>query len=102
MSVAKQGAFALGSTITFVVAVIVTYRWFSQPDNRDRARAWLHEQEQRPVVGPVARLVRRVYRRVRGPVRFFWNRVTPGQLGLELATLVAVVAVGLFNVLGRF
>ncbi|WP_372789071.1 VTT domain-containing protein [Paraconexibacter sp.] len=100
VSVAKQGAFALGSTITVVVVVVVVVRWLRDAENRDRLRAWLHEQEQRPLVGPVARLARRVYRRVRGPVRFLWDRVTPGQLGLELTTLVAIVVVGLFNLMG--
>ena len=47
---------------------------------------------------------RPLYRRVIGPlwgrlspqVRFLWNRVTPGDLGLELTTTLAVAGVGLF------
>jgi len=100
VSVAKQGAFALGSTITFVVGGIVVYRWLRVHENRDRVRTWLAEQERRRVLGPTLRAARAAWRRVRGPVRFFWNRITPGQLGLELTTLLAITAVGAFNVVG--
>ena len=34
----------------------------------------------------------------RGPARFVWDRLTPGDLGLELTTLLAVAAVGAFVV----
>ena len=36
----------------------------------------------------------------RGPLRFFIGRLTPGQLGLELTTLLAIAAVGSFAFLG--
>jgi undecaprenyl-diphosphatase len=39
-------------------------------------------------------------RAVARPVAFAWNRLTPGQLGLELTTLLSVVAVGLFAFVG--
>ena len=98
--VAKQGAFALGTTITVVVGGIVIYRWLKVPENRQRLHEWVDEQERRPLLGPAFRLARRTWRRVRGPVQFFWNRITPGQLGLELTTLLAVLAVGSFNLIG--
>lgn len=98
--VAKQGAFALGTTITVVVGVVVVVRWLRVPEHRDRLRAWLQEQERRPALGPAVRALRRVWHRVRGPLRFLWDRITPGQLGLELTTLLAIAAVGLFNLVG--
>jgi len=102
---AGKGAFALGTVIVVVVGGVVSYRWLRQPANRERAVAWLHEQEQRPLVRPVAAVVRPVVeraivplaKRLYGPLRFAWNRVTPGELGLELTTLLAVVAVGSFT-----
>ncbi len=100
VSAAKQGAFALGTTITVIVGVLVAYRWLKVDANRTRLRAFVHEQEQRPVVGPVVRLLVRTWHRFRGPVRFLWGRVTPGQLGLELTTLLAITTVGLFNLVG--
>jgi undecaprenyl-diphosphatase len=41
-----------------------------------------------------------VVRWARGPLRFFIGRLTPGQLGLELTTLLAIAAVGSFAFLG--
>jgi undecaprenyl-diphosphatase len=42
----------------------------------------------------------RAGRAIAGPIEFAWNRLTPGQLGLELTTLLAVVAVGSFAYVG--
>jgi len=78
----------------------VIYRWLKVPENRHRLHGWIDHQERRPVVGPLFRAARHAWRRVRGPVQFFWNRITPGQLGLELTTLLAVTIVGVFNLVG--
>ncbi|MEI7624994.1 MAG: bifunctional DedA family/phosphatase PAP2 family protein [Actinomycetota bacterium] len=73
---AGQGAFALGALIAFTVAVTVVYRHFKKPENRQAVSAWVGE---------------------RGRVlRFAWARLTPGDLGLELTTLLAVMLVGGF------
>jgi undecaprenyl-diphosphatase len=48
------------------------------------------------VLRPFASLLRPVLRRSRRPARFVWNRVTPGDLGLALTTLLAVASVGSF------
>lgn len=102
--IAGRGAFALGTVIVVVVGGIVAYRFFREPVNRHRTRQWLNEQAERPLLRPVAGVARPVYRRVArpfarrvsGPLRFAWQRVTPGQLGLELTTLLAVALVGGF------
>ncbi|MGN6188763.1 MAG: phosphatase PAP2 family protein, partial [Conexibacter sp.] len=39
-------------------------------------------------------------RRLAGPALFVWDRLTPGELGLELTTLLAVAAVGSFVFFG--
>ena len=90
---AKTGALALGSTIVVVTAVVVLVRLVRVPANRDRVVAWVCAQERRPVIGPVVRLGRQ-------PARFALRRVTPGDLGLELTTLLAIGAVGAFAVVG--
>ncbi|HEU4657448.1 MAG TPA: phosphatase PAP2 family protein, partial [Capillimicrobium sp.] len=62
---------------------------------------------ERPVLRPVARVVRPIVwhgivpaaGRLEGPARFAWNRLTPGELGLEVTTLVAIAAVGSFGFL---
>ena len=94
---AKTGALALGTTIVAITAILWLVRFARVPANRRRVGAWLGAQERRPVVGPPLRLVLRV---TRVPARFAWSRVTPGDLGLELTTLLAVAGVGSFAVAG--
>jgi membrane protein DedA with SNARE-associated domain/membrane-associated phospholipid phosphatase len=102
VDIAKRGAFALGTLITVVVAAIALYRYWRVPENRATTRRWLEERRDRPVIGPLVRtliagyerVARPLGRRLAGPVRFAWNRITPGQLGLELTTLLAVALVG--------
>lgn len=102
--IAGRGAFALATLIVVVVGGIALYRFLRVPENRARVTEWLDEQERRPGVGGAVRALRAVYRRIARPVvrvaavplRFAWRRVTPGELGLELTTLLAVALVGAF------
>jgi membrane protein DedA with SNARE-associated domain/membrane-associated phospholipid phosphatase len=100
LEIARRGLFALGTTIVVVVALVVAVRWLREQENRDRIDAWLDAQEQTPVLGPAIRLVHALGRRLVGPARFVWDRLTPGQLGLELTTLLAIGAVGSFVFFG--
>ena len=94
---AKKGALALGAVIVLVVAIVWLVRWLRDPDNRARMRAWLERQAERPALRPLARVAGgRCCARRGGPARFVWDRVTPGDLGLELTTLLAVASVGAF------
>jgi membrane protein DedA with SNARE-associated domain/membrane-associated phospholipid phosphatase len=91
---AKKGALALGTVIVLVVGIVWLVRWIRRPENRRRVRGWLELQAERPALRPVAAILRPVARRSVGPARFVWDRVTPGDLGLELTTIAAVAAVG--------
>jgi undecaprenyl-diphosphatase len=101
-SIASKGFLALGTLIVLTIGVINAIRFLRVPANRVRARAWIEEQAGRPALRPLARVLAPLYRHLvapiarflRGPLVFFWNRITPGMLGLELTTLVAVAAVG--------
>jgi membrane protein DedA with SNARE-associated domain/membrane-associated phospholipid phosphatase len=97
---AEQGTLALGTTIVVLAALVWAYRHFRDEENRERTMAWIDTQLDRPVLRPVAAVVRPVARWAKGPLRFFWNRITPGELGLELTTLLAVAAVGSFAFIG--
>jgi undecaprenyl-diphosphatase len=100
ISIAKTGALALGATIVVVVGLVALVRWLRDDDNRERLRAWAGRQAQRPAVRPVVRVLAPVYALARRPALFVWNRLTPGQLGLELTTLLAIAAVGSFVLIG--
>jgi undecaprenyl-diphosphatase len=93
---AKKGALALGAVIVLVVGIVWLVRWIRQPENRAKLRAWLEEQAERPALRPLARVLRPVIRRSRRPAKFVWDRVTPGDRGLQLTTLLAVASVGGF------
>jgi membrane protein DedA with SNARE-associated domain/membrane-associated phospholipid phosphatase len=100
LEVAKRGTLALGTIIVIVTAIVVVVRWLRAPENRERLDRWLDEREGTPVLGHAIRLARAVGRRVAPPARFAWNRLTPGELGLELTTLLAVASVGSFVFVG--
>jgi membrane protein DedA with SNARE-associated domain/membrane-associated phospholipid phosphatase len=93
---AEQGTLALGTTIVVLVAVLWLYRRFREEEHRAQAAHWIDAQLDRPALRPLGRVLRPFWRWVRGPLRFFWNRITPGDLGLELTTLAAIAAVGSF------
>jgi len=93
---AKKGALALAAVIVLVVAIVWVARWLRDPENRARVREWMERQAQRPALRPVVVVLAPVLRTTRRPARFVWDRVTPGDLGLELTTLLAVASVGSF------
>ncbi|MBA3327692.1 MAG: VTT domain-containing protein [Solirubrobacterales bacterium] len=101
---AGKGAFALGTVILLVAGSVAGYRRLRHEQGRARARAWLHTQAQRPLLRPAARVLRPLvfsvaipaWERARRPLRFTSERFTPGELGLELTSLVAIAAVGAF------
>ncbi|WP_320670998.1 DedA family protein [Patulibacter defluvii] len=93
---AKQGAFVFGTIVTVVVAAFVIAHWLQEPENRERARQWLHDAGQTRA----GRMARAAWRPFDGPARFVWARITPGDLGLEVTTLLAIVAVGAFAFFG--
>jgi membrane protein DedA with SNARE-associated domain/membrane-associated phospholipid phosphatase len=101
LNYAKTGALALGTTITVVVVAVWLYRWLKVPEHRDELTAWIDRQAERPLLRPIAAVLRPVLRALRAPAMFVWNRLTPGELGLELTTLLAIVAVGGFALISN-
>jgi membrane-associated phospholipid phosphatase len=77
---------------------VVAYR------RRAEIRAWLLAHERHPLMRPLfavgrpihRHLVRPVVRVVAPELRFLWNRITPGELGLELTTTLAIAGIGLY------
>jgi len=93
-----QALFGFAVTVGVIVAAVSTYR------RRDEIRKWLDDHRSHPLVKPVFVIGRPLYRWVveplvrllTPPARFVGNRLMPGELGLELTTLVAIAGVGLY------
>jgi len=100
LEIARKGLLALGLTIAFVIGVVFAVQWLRRPANRSALVAWLEAHEHTPLLGLAIRGGRVIGRRLARPARFVWDRLTPGQLGLELTTLLAVAAVGSFVFFG--
>jgi membrane protein DedA with SNARE-associated domain/membrane-associated phospholipid phosphatase len=95
---AGQAIFGFGLTVGVIVGIVVAYR------RRRDIHAWLLAHERHPLVRPLFAAGRPVYRRILLPLariiapeaRFLWNRITPGELGLEVTTTLAIGGVGLY------
>jgi membrane protein DedA with SNARE-associated domain/membrane-associated phospholipid phosphatase len=90
---AGQGTFLFGVTVAVIVAIVVTVRYLRRPENRERL---VREMEQRRAL----RWLVALGRRVKPQALFVWNRLTPGELGLQLTSLIAALAVGSFVFVG--
>jgi membrane-associated phospholipid phosphatase len=86
---AEQGTLLLAIVIGAIVAVVVAVRFLRKPENRARIVAAM---ERRRALRPL--LV--AGRWIQPQARFLWHRVTPGGLGLEFTTVLAILAVGLY------
>jgi undecaprenyl-diphosphatase len=84
--IAGRGIFVFGLVVGVVVVGIVITRFLREPENRQRLA-------ERIAATPVLR-------RLLPEIRFFWRRITPGGLGLELTSLLAALSVALFVLVG--
>ncbi len=96
LKVAKQGALGLGIAISVVFAVVWLVRHLQVEENRAALAMRFEAALELPYMRPIRPLVLWL----RGPARFLLARLTPGQLGLELTTLLAIAAVGSFAFFG--
>jgi undecaprenyl-diphosphatase len=102
--VAGRATLAFGITVALVVAGVQIYRRLRREEERRRLSAWAQRQAARPLLRPVAAVLAAIWRRVVRPVaavlgpplRFVRDRLTPGELGLELTTAAAIALVGLY------
>lgn len=103
-NIAGRATLAFGIVVALIVAIVWTYRRLREEENRRRLAAWFERQGQKPLLKPLAFVIRPVWRffvrpfvRVLMPqLRFLWGRLTPGGLGLELTTSLAVAGTGLY------
>jgi membrane protein DedA with SNARE-associated domain/membrane-associated phospholipid phosphatase len=97
-SIAGQAILGFGLTVAVVVGIVLAYR------RREQIGDWLVDHEAHPLLRPLFAVARPLQRRVIRPIaqllapeaRFLGERLTPGGLGLELTTTLAVGLVGLY------
>ena len=99
---AGRGALALGLLILAIVFGVRAVRALRDPVERARWKAAIERQAAAPAAAPVRvrgaiwlwRVVLKPLWVIVGPpLRFTWKRLTPGELGIELTTLLAIAAV---------
>jgi membrane protein DedA with SNARE-associated domain len=101
-SIAGRATVAFGIVVGTIVAVVWAYRRLRHEEERKRFAEWVERQSRRPLLRPLAALLRPFWRYVLRPLwavlwpqlRFLWARLTPGGLGIEFTTLISVAAVG--------
>jgi membrane protein DedA with SNARE-associated domain/membrane-associated phospholipid phosphatase len=89
--IAGRATLALGVLAAVVAAIYYVRHRLKDPAERERLERWM--QRRRATRWLWHRVVRPVVRVAWPQLRFLWDRVTPGHLGLELTTIMAV-AVG--------
>jgi membrane protein DedA with SNARE-associated domain/membrane-associated phospholipid phosphatase len=100
-NVAGKATFGFGVTVVTIVCGVYVYRRLRHPEERRKLVAWIERQ---PLLRPVLVALRPIWRRVLAPawrvvgpqLRFLGHRITPGGLGLELTTSLAVAGVGFY------
>ena len=108
--VAGRGAFGIGVIVALFFGGKFAYKRLRDPQKRAEIARWLDEQGERPLLKPLFRaarllwraigrpawrfVVRPIVRVLKPPLRFVADRLTPGGLGIEFTTLVASASVG--------
>lgn len=99
---AERGVLIFGWTVGTIVVTVVLVKRFRQAEERAKLVAWLDEQERtHPRRAKLLRPLRRLWDRAVMPlarwlapkVRFGWDRLTPGGLGIEFTTAAAAAIV---------
>jgi membrane protein DedA with SNARE-associated domain/membrane-associated phospholipid phosphatase len=91
--IAGTGTLVFGVIVAVTVGVVLFVRFMRVRENRQRLARWM---ERYRVLRPLVALGRRI----EPQVRFLYARLTPGGLGLEFTSLIAILSVALFVVIG--
>lgn len=92
--IAGRATLAFGIVVGVVVGTVWAYRRLRREEERARVVAWI---EGKGLLRPVwRRAVSPAWRAARPRLRFAWDRLTPGNLGIEFTTTIAVAVAGLY------
>lgn len=102
--IAGRATVGFGIVVGIIVGAVYAYRRLRHEEERRKLGAWFERQGRRPLLRPLAAILRPAWRRAVKPawrvtapqLRFLWARITPGDLGIELTTTLAVASVGGF------
>ena len=102
--IAGRATVGFGIVVGAIVLTVFAYRRLRHEEERRRLAGWLEAQGRRPLLRPLAAVARPIWRRALRPAwrflapeaRFLRDRLTPGDLGIELTTTLAVASVGGF------
>jgi membrane protein DedA with SNARE-associated domain/membrane-associated phospholipid phosphatase len=108
-AIAGRATLVFAALVALIIGIRFAYVRLRDEEQRARFLAWVDRQSRRPLLRPVAAVARALWRVVLGPawrvvwpqVRFVWERITPGELGLELTTAIATAGVGLYIFVGN-
>jgi undecaprenyl-diphosphatase len=112
-STAGRGTIAFAVVLGLFVGTYQAIKRLRHPEQRRAFAQWLDRQTQRPVLRPLGWIgrglwavlrpfwvyvLRPVWALVAPPLRFLVARLTPGELGIELTTLLAIAGVCIYTV----
>jgi len=103
----SRGLFAFGTLVVLIGGVVTLIHLRRSEKARAAVRDWIAEHDEEPGFKHVAKVARPAWHTVLSPAaraadvtaRFTTDRVTPGNLGLELTTLLTLALLGGFNFL---
>ena len=101
----SRGLFAFATVVAIAVGIWFLIQVRRDLERRERVRQWLAEREDRRGWRPIVRAAGPLWRWLGRPAAagadevamFSLRRLRPGELGLELTTLLALLAVGGFS-----
>ena len=101
----SRGLFAFGTVVTVIAAIVILIHLRRSADARASVREFIDAREGKPGWNVVARIARPIWHFILSPTaavadmaaRFSAARLTPGNLGLELTTLLALLIVATFS-----
>jgi membrane protein DedA with SNARE-associated domain/membrane-associated phospholipid phosphatase len=90
-STAGKGAIAFAVLVALAVGIMLAVKRLRDPAQRQRLAAYFERLGRKPLLRPFAAVLVRIWRFP--PLRFLGRRLTPGELGIEFTTVLAIAAV---------